>query len=107
MFSVLFTPEAKTVIAEQFKQGDFNCPGLMIHRVGPSGEVTRTHDGGTEWSVERQHPWRALVGDYGAVNGVVIIEGIPIWLALIPKPGELGVQVSVKNAELFVEVIVA
>jgi len=111
MFSVVITPEAKAVIAEQFAREGFVKPGLMIHRRGPRGEVTRSSTGQAEWNVERPHPWRAQVGDFQTfgenAEDVSVVEGILVWLALVPKPGELGVEVSVRNGELFVEARIA
>lgn len=109
MFSVRFTPDAKALVAELFARGDFTKPGLMVHRQGPRGNVTRTDAGGVNWSVERPHPWRAQVGDFQTFGDdpedVFLFDEIPVWLALVPRPGESGVEVSVRDGELFVDEI--
>lgn len=103
MFSVHFTPEAKTLISEQFACGALLTPGLMIHRQGPTGEVTRAVDGAASWAVERRHPWKATVGEYGSVEAALNFESIPVWLALIPKPREVGALASLEGTELVME----
>ena len=109
MFSVRFTPEAKLAIVEQFSRAGFTKPGLMIHRQGPRADVTRAGNGQTEWSVERPHPWRAQVGDFvtfeDGAEDIEIVEGIRVWLAIIPRVGEVGVEVSIQDGELFVETL--
>ena len=109
MFSVRFTTEAKTSIAEQFALESFTKPGVTIHRQGPRADVSRSSDGQAEWSVERPHPWRAQIGDFQTfgenVEDVFQVEGILVWLALIPRLGEIGVEVSIRDGALFVDEI--
>jgi hypothetical protein len=107
MFLVTITPEARALLLLQFARETFAKPGLTILRQGARGEVTRSNDRQAEWKVERPHPWRALVGDFASFGenptDVQTVEGIPVWLALVPRPDECGVKVSVRNEELFVE----
>lgn len=81
----------------------------MIHRQGPVGNNTRTTDGETNWSVERPPPWKLRLADFETIpddaENVVIVEGVRVWLPIIPRPGELGVEVSVREGELFVDAI--
>jgi hypothetical protein len=109
MFTVLFTQEAKDVIAEQLARENFAKPGLMIHRQGPRGDLTRTSTGQAQWNVERPHPWRAYIGDLQLLGdnpeGVFTFDGVLVYFALIPKQGEAGVEVSVRDGELFVDAI--
>ncbi len=111
MFQVRFTPEAKAEVARQAQANAFAKPGVMIHRQGPKGEVKRTAAGQAQWEVERPHPWRAQVGDFESfgqdATDVFVFEGVSVWLALIPKPGELGVLVSLLNGVLHVEPLAA
>jgi hypothetical protein len=107
MFTVDISPDAKAEVVRQFALEEFARPGLMIHRQGPKADVTRSSDGSARWEVERPHPWRAQVGDFQTfgenAQDVSLVDGILVWLALIPRPGELGVIVSVRNGQLFVE----
>lgn len=109
MFTVRFTLEAKSTIAEQASRDGFTNPVVMIHRQGPNGDVTRTGNGQVQWYIERPHPWKAQLGDSKAFGDrgvdVNVIDGVHVWLALIPRTGELGVEVSVQHGELFVETI--
>lgn len=109
MFTVLFTQEAKAKIAEQLACEDFAKPGLMIHRQGPRGDLTRTSTGEAHWNVERPHPWQAYIGELQLLGdnpeGVFSFDGVLVYLALIPKQGEAGVEVSVHDGELFVDAI--
>jgi len=111
MFEVRFTAEAKAEVARQAHREGLVRPGVMIHRQGPKADVTRQPDGQTKWSVERPHPWRAQVGDFQtfgeAATDVFEFEGVSVWLALIPRPGERGVQVSLQNGLLHVEPLAA
>jgi hypothetical protein len=111
MFEVRFTSEAKALFVRQAQQGGFAKPGVTILRQGPKGEVTRNVGGQAEWNVEQPHPWRAMVGDFQSFGenptDVVVVEGIAVWLALVPKLGELGVTVSVRNNALHVEPLAA
>ena len=79
----------------------------MIHRQGPKGDLTRLPTGEASWSVERPHPWRAQVGDFTAIadtdEDVYVVNGLRVWLALIPRPGELGVTVTVREQSLYVD----
>ena len=107
MFAVTITADAKDKIAELFAQDAFSKPGLTIHRQGPKADVVRSVAGQAAWKVERPHPWRAQVGDFQSfgenAEDVSAVEGILVWLAFTPRPGELGIHVSVRNGELFVE----
>jgi len=103
---VRITPEAKELILAAFVREQLTRPGLMIHRQGPVGEVTRTSAGDAKWRVERPHPWRAQVLEIGDHHDdIVLVEGVLVWLPLIPRKGELGVQVSARNGELYVEAL--
>ena len=111
MFAVRLTPEAKALFALQAQHGGYAKPGLTILRQGPKGEVTRGAAGQAQWRVERTHPWQALVGDFQSFGknptDVVVVDGTPVWLALVPRPGEIGVQVSVQDGSLYVEPLAA
>jgi hypothetical protein len=106
MFSVQISAEAKAFVAEQFTREKLNRPGLMIGRQGPVADVIRTSDGQTKWNIEYLHPWRTQVFEIDDHNvDLVDVEGISIWLVLIPKLGELGVNVTLRDGKLFVEAL--
>jgi hypothetical protein len=108
---VRFTLEAKAEVERQAVHERFAMPGVMLHRQGPKGEVTRLASGQAQWSVEHPHPWRAQVGDFQSFGenptDVVQVDGIAVWLALTPRLGELGVEVPVQNGALHVEPLAA
>ena len=107
MFIVTFTSEAKELIATEVANQGYVAPGLMIHRQGPKGDVSRTPEGQAEWNIDRPHPWSALVQDLAAIQDssedISNFDGVLVWLALIPRLGENGVHVSVQNGQLWVE----
>jgi hypothetical protein len=82
----------------------------MVHRQGPVGDVVRSEDGRAVWNVERQHPWKVRAGEFETISetdeDVVIVDGVLIWLPLIPRAGEQGVEISVREGELFADAIV-
>jgi hypothetical protein len=109
MFEIRISTEAKSLLLERAASEGFERPGLMVHRQGPKGDGTRTPDGATTWSVERPHPWRAQLGDFETIEDgaedVHVVDGLRVWLALVPKPGERGVQVSVRDGELYADAL--
>jgi len=109
MFFVRFTAEAKALVAERSAREGYLKPGVMIHRQGPRGDVTRSADGQAQWNIEHPHPWRAQVGDFQTfgenAEDVYLVDGINIWLALTPRLGEIGVEISVRDADLVVEAV--
>jgi len=38
---------------------------------------------------------------------IVMVEGIPFWLAIIPRPEESGIVISVRNGELYIDALPA
>ena len=109
MFEVRFTAEAKTIIANAIANHAGPKAGLMIHRQGPVGDVSRTPSGHTAWSIEHRHPWAIQVGSYESIpdddESIMFVDGIRVWLPLIPREGELGVVVTVREDQLHVEAI--
>jgi hypothetical protein len=105
MFAVLISDDAKQLIRRSLTAESGPSPGLMIHRQGPVGEVSRNASGEASWSIERRHPWAIAVGSYQTPDdeGIIVVDGIRVWLPLIPRPGEKGVSVSVREGQLYVE----
>ena len=109
-FEIRLTPEAKGLLAKLASDQRWAKPGLMVHRQGPVGDVVRSEDGRAVWNVERQHPWKVRAGEFETISetdeDVVIVDGVLIWLPLIPRAGEQGVEISVREGELFADAIV-
>ena len=109
MFEILLSAEAKQYIDQAVRNHGGPKAGLMIHRQGAVGDLTRTSNGNTKWEMERPHPWAIQVGEWDAIpdnnENIVFVEGVRIWLPLIPKPGEVGVIVSVAEGQLRVDSI--
>jgi len=108
---VKLTYEAKELFARLVFEQGYNKPGLMVHRQGPIGDVVRSVDGKAIWSVERPHPWKVRVGEFEAIpdteEDVVVVEGVRVWLPLVPRVGERGVAISVRDGELIADSIKA
>ena len=83
--------------------------GANDHRQGPVGDVSRNSSGQAAWSIERPHPWAIQVGSYETIRDddetIVFVDGVRVWLPLIPRKGEVGVIVKVKEGQLHVEAI--
>ena len=110
MFEVRITAGAKQLIDRAIAAHEGPKAGLMIHRQGPAGDVTRTTDGGTQWEIVRpSRRWPIQVGSYGSLpdndENIAFADGVRIWLPLIPRLGEAGVIVSVQEGQLRVESI--
>src|SRR4051812_8539284 len=107
MFAVLISDDAKQLIRRALATESGPSPGLMVHRQGPLGDISRSPGGEATWSIERRHPWVIEVGSYETPDedGITVVDGIRVWLPLIPRPGEKGVSVSVREGRLFVEAI--
>jgi hypothetical protein len=106
-FEIRISSDARALILKVCQVEGHARPGLMVHRQGPKGDVTRLPTGEASWSVERPYPWCAQVGDFATIDDtaedVHVVDGVRVWLALIPKPGELGVTVTVRDQALHVE----
>jgi hypothetical protein len=53
MFEVRITAEAKPIIERAIANHEGQKAGLMVHRQGPVGDVSRTTDGDVQWQIER------------------------------------------------------
>ena len=109
MFDVRFTAEATAIIRKEIADCDGAKAGLMIHRQGLVGDISRNSSGQAAWSIQRPHPWAIQVGSYETIRDddetIVFVDGVRVWLPLIPRKGEIGVIVTVKEGQLHVEAI--
>jgi len=108
MFKVEITPEAKARLEAQIREAGFVRGGIMILRQGPTGDVTRSSDGLTVWNIQRPgNRWRLETGSletYGD-DELQIVNGMRVHLALVPREGESGVIVKLKDGEPHVETL--
>lgn len=109
MFTVRITPEAIPLVERALAQVDGPKPGLMIHRQGSVGENYRTAAGDGSWKIQRRPPWAIRAGSFDTVpdddETIVFVDGVRIWLPLIPRPGEEGVVVCAREEQLHVDAI--
>src|SRR5882672_11337519 len=107
MSPVTVTREAKEVIERAFDSFDFSRPGFLIPRQASRTDVLRTATGEARWAVGRLHPWKYTVSSMSAIpdKDIVMVEGIPFWLAIIPRPEESGIVISVRNGELYIDAL--
>jgi hypothetical protein len=109
MFAVRITADAMHIVERMLAKVDGPKPGLMIHRQGPLGENSRTESGDVGWEIQRRHQWAARADSYETIadddENLVIVDGVRVWLPLIPRPGEKGVVVCAREGELHVEAI--
>ena len=107
MFLVRFTPDAQSALIAEFARSNFFVPGVTIHRQGAKAELLRSPDGQPQWSIEPLHPWHAQPCDLCTIDDAIVFDDILVRLALIPRPEELGVEVSIRNESLHVEPLAA
>ena len=111
MFEVRISAEAEPIIQRAIADYDGPKAGLMIHRQGPTGDITRSSNGGFQWEIERPHPWAIQIGSFDGIpdndENIVVVGGFRIWLPLLPRSGESGVEILVREGQLHVETITA
>ena len=107
MFAIKVTPAAKAFLDRAIRELDFPRPGAMVYRQGAKADVTRSPNGEAVWKVEHPHPWAIQLGSFETYpdSELLSVEGIRFHLALLPKPGEAGVLVDLREGELFVEAL--
>jgi hypothetical protein len=108
MFRVEITADAKAVLEAQIQEAGFVRGGIMILRQGPTGDVARSPDGKTVWNIQRlNNPWRLETGSFETYRDdeLKIVSGMRVHLALIPREGETGVIVKLKDGEPTVEAL--
>jgi hypothetical protein len=107
MFTVRIDAAARPALDRALASEGSSRPGITIHRQGPIADLTRSPSGEASWSVERQEPWKVRIGSFDTIPDdaadVVIIDGVRVWLAFIPREGESGVVVTLRNGQLHVE----
>jgi len=108
MFEVDITPDAKAFLDAKLQESGLARPGVMIVRQGPKADVARSKRGDTVWSIERpDSPWAVHTGSFETYRDdeLQLVNGILVYLALIPRENEKGVIIRLKNGELVVETL--
>ena len=104
-FEVRITAAAVELFEKLSSEELFEQPGMMVHRQGPTGELTRAANGSAVWNIERPPDhWKVLIGEMVTFaqedEDVVRVHGVRVWLPMIPRHGEKGLEVDVRDGEL-------
>jgi hypothetical protein len=108
MFKVEITADAQAVLEAQIHEAGLVRGGIMILRQGPTGDVARSPDGKTVWNIQRpNNPWRLETGSFETYRDdeLQVVSGMRVHLALIPREGETGVIVRLKDGVPTVEAL--
>jgi hypothetical protein len=106
MFTVEITADAKAVLEAKLRAFGMAQPGIMIAREGSKADVSRSKDGSTLWNIERpSNPWRFDLGSFEKYPDAEyqVVNGIRVYLALIPRDNEKGVVIRLENGEPTIE----
>jgi hypothetical protein len=108
MFRVEITADAKAALEAKLSALGMPQPGVMIGREGARADVSRSKTGGTTWNIDRPaNPWRFDLASFEKYPDAEyqMVNGIRVYLALIPRQNEKGVVILVKNGELTIEAL--
>ena len=106
MFTIEITDDAKAALEVKLRQFGLVRPGVMIIREEPKADVLRSKDGSTVWNIERpENPWRYRLGAFDEYPdaAVQVVNGIRVYLAVVPQEEEKGVVIRLRNGEPLVE----
>jgi hypothetical protein len=104
---IQITAQAKRII-DRAASNTQGATVVVIHRRGPEADVSRGPDGSTKWRIDRPHPLAAQIATYeniAQLENVVSVDGINVWLALLPRNEEAGFIVSARGSTLHVAAI--
>ena len=108
MFRVEIAADAKALLEVKLRESGWSRAGVMIARQGPKADVSRSKDGKTVWSIERpESRWTLHTGSFETYRDdeIQIVDGIRVYLALIPRENEKGVVIRLKNGEPTIEAL--
>ena len=108
MFAVEIDPEAKAYLEAKLRESGLPRPGVMIVRQGPMADVVRSKRGDAVWNITRPNsPWALHTGSFETYpdNELQVVNGIRVHLSLIPRDGEKGVMIKLKDGEPIVETL--
>jgi hypothetical protein len=108
MFAVEIDREAKAYLEAKLRESGLPRAGVMIVRRGPAADVVRSKHGDTVWNITRpDSPWALHTGSFETYpdDELQVVNGIRVHLALIPRDGEKGVMIKLKNGEPVVETL--
>lgn len=106
MFTVEIAPDAKAVLEAKLHESGLPRAGIMILRQGPKADVSRSKEGKTLWNIERpKSPWALHTGSFETYRDdeLQVVNGILVYLALIPRDNEKGVVIRLRNGEPTIE----
>ncbi len=108
MFAVEIAGDAKAVLEAKLQESGLPRAGVMIVRQGPKADISRSKDGKTVWSIEHPgSPWALHTGSFETYpdDELQVVNGIRVYLALIPREGEKGVTIRLKDGEPTIETL--
>jgi hypothetical protein len=108
MFAVEITADAKAVLEAKFRESGLSRAGVMIVRQARTADVSRSKEGKTVWSIEPpESPWALHTGSFETYRDdeLQVVNGIRVYLALIPRENEKGVIIALKDGEPTVETL--
>jgi len=105
MFEIHVTSEARPVLRNAIAQVSGARAGVTISRQGPVGDVKRGASGEALWLIEHRHPWQLEIQSLEPIPDaeLVHVDEFRFWLALIPRPTEGGVVISINDGRLHVD----
>jgi hypothetical protein len=106
MFTDEITDDANAALEAKLREFGFVRPGVMIVREGPKAEVSRSTDGATVWNIKRpENPWGYHLGSFEKYPDAAfqVVNGIRVYLAVVPQEDEKGVVIRLRNGEPTIE----
>ena len=113
-FEIVIDDDAKAMLRDELARVGVERSFVILERVGPVGDVTRGPDGNVKWSISHPHPWRVSFGGVyvGQVRAeempdskFLFVDEIPVLLPIMAQSHEVGLHISVRSGNLFVEAI--
>jgi hypothetical protein len=107
-FDVTITAPAKDIVRQLLSASNEPEPVILIRRAGAVGDVTRTPEGGVNWSVDRPpHPYLLSVSERACIarsdERLITVDGVPVFVALVPRESPRHFVISVKDGNLHVD----
>jgi hypothetical protein len=103
---VKISPQARDLVEAWGVRWSYTRAGLLIRHQGAKGDVERAPDGSASWTIDRSEPWCADIRDLASIEKTEELRwanGVPYWLVHRLLPNQVGLYVTVRDRELFVE----
>jgi hypothetical protein len=106
-FTAHISTEAASLVHAIARTKGYAKPGLVVHRIGPTGDVRRSDSGQVEWSIERPNAWRVEIKDFSKHAQIpeltsTLDEG-RIQLLLLPGRFKTEMKIYLREGELHAE----